>query len=162
MARFGDLSGIVWNSRTGHLVAGHQRVAELRRRGAVLEGGAVVAAGERFPVRVVDWPLADEQAANLAANNPAIAGEFTDDAGEVLAAVQAADEELYAALRLGEMGGDLGGEPAPLELREWDASELVMSALFTFTAPIEYQAEIRAVLAREFPGVSFIETVIHG
>jgi len=30
LEEFGDISGIVWNKRTGHLVAGHQRVEALR------------------------------------------------------------------------------------------------------------------------------------
>lgn len=49
LERFGDLSGIVWNQRTGHLVAGHQRVNQLRERGAQLVGGVVVSAHGSFP-----------------------------------------------------------------------------------------------------------------
>ena len=30
LKKFGDISGIVWNKRTGNLVSGHQRVAKLR------------------------------------------------------------------------------------------------------------------------------------
>jgi ParB-like chromosome segregation protein Spo0J len=107
MSRFGDLSGIVWNEQTGHLVAGHQRLAELRKMGATFDDGAVVANGLRFQVRVVSLTLEEEQAANLAANNPAIAGEFTDDVAGILAAVQEADAALYEALRLGELEPEL-------------------------------------------------------
>jgi hypothetical protein len=86
---FGDLSGIVWNSGTGHLVCGHQRVEQLRQLGGQMLNGAIqVASGERFPVRVVDWPIGRERAANVVANNPHIGGEFTDDLQDVLAQIQ--------------------------------------------------------------------------
>ncbi|MFH1498845.1 MAG: ParB N-terminal domain-containing protein [Verrucomicrobiota bacterium] len=116
MERFGDLSGLVWNQRTGHLVAGHQRLAALRKRGAVFSGGAVVVGGESFPVRVVDLSPTDEQAANLAANNPAIAGEFTDGVAGILAEVKAADAALFESLRLGELLVDLPAPTGPIDL----------------------------------------------
>jgi ParB-like chromosome segregation protein Spo0J len=31
--QFGDISGITWNKRTGHIVSGHQRVEQLKRLG---------------------------------------------------------------------------------------------------------------------------------
>lgn len=88
---FGDLSGIVWNARTGHLVAGHQRVDQLRKLGAVLEvgeDGAGLAHGDRWwPIRIVEWDDATEKAANVTANNPKIAGEFTEALAPLLADV---------------------------------------------------------------------------
>ena len=33
LSEFGDISGITWNERTGHLVTGHQRVERLKRHG---------------------------------------------------------------------------------------------------------------------------------
>ena len=91
---FGDLSGIVWNAQTGRLVAGHQRVKALAEsHGADLaishakNGEArswIVAGGETFPIRVVDWNETTEKAANIAANSPEIAGTFTDGLGAIL------------------------------------------------------------------------------
>jgi site-specific DNA-methyltransferase (adenine-specific)/modification methylase len=127
MARFGDLSGIVWNQRSGCLVAGHQRVAQLRELGAVMVDGALCVSvqGEvrRFPVRVVDWGEVDEKAANVAANNQAIAGVFTDDLGPLLREIQAGigDEE-FERLRMDALldhdalkglGGDVDEDEAP-------------------------------------------------
>ncbi len=84
LVTFGDISGIVWNRRTGHLVAGHQRLAALRQKHngelAMVDGAIVTPDGERFAVRVVDWPEDKEKAANLAANSPYLAGAF-DSAG---------------------------------------------------------------------------------
>lgn len=75
---FGDISGITWNSKTGNLVTGHQRVSRLKSEGAVFDNGCLVSKnGKKFPVRVVDWPIEKEKAANVAANNPAIGGEYT-------------------------------------------------------------------------------------
>ena len=109
LSTFGDIAGIVWNSRTGHLVCGHQRVAELARLHgdlSIADGRATAPDGESWAVRVVDWPLAREKAANVAANNPHVAGEFTEDVAALLAEIQAADEKLFAALALDKLGAD--------------------------------------------------------
>jgi hypothetical protein len=159
---FGDLSSVVWNQRTGNLVCGHQRVAELRKLGAQLIDGALqIASGERFPVRVVDWPVIKEKAANVVANNPAIGGEFTDELGGLLKEIEAGiGEQDFNDLMLNDLRGEEKEEAT--ELKEWDASALSLDGMFIFTAPIEMQAKIRAVLEREFPGVSFREEVIYG
>lgn len=96
MGMFGDLSGITWNRRTGCLVTGHQRVESLKAKGAEFTGEAFELDGERFGVRVVDWDEATEQAACLAANNPLIAGAFTDGLGEII-------EELEGFEGLGDL-----------------------------------------------------------
>jgi hypothetical protein len=81
LRKFGDLSGLILNERTGHLVGGHQRVKELgeapvkivRRykvptaKGTVAEG-YVLFEGERYNYRVVQWDEATEKAAMIAAN----------------------------------------------------------------------------------------------
>jgi hypothetical protein len=112
---FGDLSGLVWNQRTGNIVCGHQRRAaleelcggsladvpitwgephtvELGERGerftATEQEGTCEVAGVSFRVRLVDWPVHFEKAANIAANSTTIQGEFTDDLAALLAEVQ--------------------------------------------------------------------------
>lgn len=79
---FGDLSGIVKNVRTGNLVGGNKRTDVFRqaegaeivktdqtpdKQGTVAHG-YVVADGNRFSYREVDWPEEKEKAANIAAN----------------------------------------------------------------------------------------------
>lgn len=107
LEEFGDLSGIVWNRKTGHLVAGHQRVEQLRAAGAKVKGAEVVLGDRSFPVRVVSWGPRREKAANLAANNAALAGEFVPDLMPSL--VEAARAELppdaFAAMRFDELPG---------------------------------------------------------
>ncbi|MBS4040379.1 MAG: hypothetical protein KGZ81_07230 [Flavobacteriales bacterium] len=91
VARFGDLSGIVFNEATGMLVGGHQRTEAFR----ALEGnkkvqittrleqpnsvgtvaiGYVTFKDEHYAYRVVRWDEATEKAANIAANR--ISGEW--------------------------------------------------------------------------------------
>lgn len=82
---YGDISGIVFNVKTKHLVGGHRRVENFNQKSAVVytkkyprptrlgtvAEGYMELAGERFAYREVSWPLAKEKAANLAANKNA-------------------------------------------------------------------------------------------
>ena len=66
-----------------------------------MESGAVVTPdGERFPVRVVDWPAEREKAANLAANNAAIAGTFTSATLDIVADLEDTLPDLVDGLLL--------------------------------------------------------------
>lgn len=99
LKRFSDLSGIVYNTRTGELVCGHQRMQQIRAEYGdheieVLDAGAglgIIRIDEShwFSVRVVDWSPAKQRAANVAANNQKIAGEFTDELSTYLLEVEA-------------------------------------------------------------------------
>jgi hypothetical protein len=159
---FGDLSGIVFNSRTGHLVTGHQRVDQLRALGARLEGEwiSVPSTGEKFRVRVVDWSEMREKTANIVANNQAISGEFTDQVDdlldEIVSEIGGGD---YADLLLDQIADE---RSEASELKEWDSGDLNIEGMFIFAAPIEMQAKVRDVLEREFPGVNFREEVVYG
>lgn len=113
LSTFGDLSGIVWNERTGELVAGHQRMNRLAAAGAAAwmrtsktEGYIEhPKTGERFHVRIVDWDETTQRMANLTANNPHIQGEFTADAAEQLEALE--EEAAFEVLQLGELEKNL-------------------------------------------------------
>ena len=113
---FGDLGGIVFNERSGHLVAGHQRMKVIRASGATewirtskTEGYIAHAkTKERFHVRIVDWDDTTERMANLVANNPAIQGEFTGDAVKQLRELE--DELRNEALRHDDLAGNLEKE----------------------------------------------------
>jgi len=68
------------------------------------DGAVVTPTGERFPVRVVDWPLEREKLANLAANSPFLAGEFDDaELTRVLAELEAALPAEFGELRFEEL-----------------------------------------------------------
>jgi len=82
LAEFGDLSGIVFNITTGHLVGGHKRVDEFRDGNPAIEKqvlavpdsagtvavGRVMINGTSFAYREVKWSKEKEAAATLAAN----------------------------------------------------------------------------------------------
>lgn len=85
LARFGDLSGIVYNRKTKHLVGGHQRrdvldqdapITILRKyskptkTGTIAEGYIQIGT-DRFAYREVYWDAHTEKAANIAANKGA-------------------------------------------------------------------------------------------
>ena len=106
LEEFGDLSGIVVNKRTGNLVAGHQRVKALKER----YGDLVVTAdtltcpnGYTFRIRVVDWDIKKEKAANIAANALTIQGQFTNDLNALLEEVALELPEVAERLSFGEM-----------------------------------------------------------
>jgi DNA modification methylase len=84
LKEFGDISGIVWNKRTGNVVAGHQRLDQLKKMGAQIHQGKILLGEREFKIRVVDWPIGREKAANVAANNPHISGEWAENLPDVL------------------------------------------------------------------------------
>lgn len=115
METFGDLSGIVWNERSGHLVAGHQRMNRLKAAGAdewVRDGNAGTITHpktkEVFTIRIVDWDPTTERMANLTANNPQIQGDFTEEAAAQLRTLE--DEVMFQALALDGLQEDLDRE----------------------------------------------------
>ena len=135
LVKFGDLSGITWNKRTGNLVAGHQRFKALKEIYAgkleIVErdgeyfllpsksdaptqspNAKKLTAKEReeafkeaWPIRVVDWDRKTEQLANIVANNPYITGEFTEDVREMLQDAEKLFDD-FSSLRLDELLAD--------------------------------------------------------
>lgn len=99
LKRFGDLSGIVYNASTNELVTGHQRMAQIREEYGdrdiecidLATGlyGIRIDADHYFPVRYVEWSRAKQRAANVAANNQNLHGEFTGELSAYLSAVEA-------------------------------------------------------------------------
>lgn len=96
LEKFGDLSGIVFNRRTGTLVSGHQRTKHLEKNAAVqiektydqptkamtVAEGYVDVRGERFKYREVDADENWEIEALLAANKHG--GDWDEDALKIV------------------------------------------------------------------------------
>ena len=78
ISRFGMLSHIVWNKRTGNIVGGHQRYKHLTEMGEV-----------ETDVVVVDLDDNEEVTLNITLNNKAVRGEFTKDVVDQLRASEA-------------------------------------------------------------------------
>jgi len=94
--RYGDLAGIVYDASAGVLVAGHQRIDQLRAAGVErwevereaddgltvpdgsgVEGtGWIAHASGRFRVRLVRWTPETRREANIVANSDQIAGHW--------------------------------------------------------------------------------------
>lgn len=65
---FGLVQPIVWNERTGHVVAGHQRLEILKNQGV-----------QDVDVAVVSLPLEREKALNVALNNAQVGSDWNPD-----------------------------------------------------------------------------------
>ena len=94
---FGDISGITYNRKTKHLIAGHQRREALLAIGGLDKAeieitktfekatpkgtvalGTIWVGDEPFNYREVEWTLSIERKANIVANNPAIMGVYDE------------------------------------------------------------------------------------
>jgi ParB-like chromosome segregation protein Spo0J len=120
---FGLVEPVIWNERTGHVVGGHQRLKVLQAQGA-----------EETDVVVVDLPQERETALNLALNNPAIAGVFTEDATALIAELRETEPELVEALRLGEIA-------SPMEALTKGDNETQNAERMTFKIVVECDSE---------------------
>jgi hypothetical protein len=108
LEEFGDLSGIVFNKATGNLICGHQRRNGLLEKYVDLSivmvndeiGCVQTPEGWKYSVRFVDWSLKKEKAANLAANNPKIQGEFNSDVQLLIEEIKLESPDLARSLRI--------------------------------------------------------------
>jgi hypothetical protein len=98
-----ELMGYKQELESENLVSGHQRLEQLKVHGADFVDGVIVANGERYPVRVVDWDEKTERAANIVANSNGISGEFAAEAAQM--AIDAAKE--FGGLNLDELAAEL-------------------------------------------------------
>ena len=92
LERFGDVQPIVWNKRSGLVVAGHQRLKVLKNKKI-----------RQTTVVVVDLNERDGRALSITLNSSHIAGEFTADLQALLEAIRRDDEVLFAELRFAEL-----------------------------------------------------------
>ena len=114
LQEYGDLSGIVFNTRTGRLVGGHQRTKQLDPSWAIVKEPTIDSTGTtahgyvdtptgRLVYREVDWTEQKEKAANIAANK--MGGMFDDDLLSQL--MQELNDQGYNMDLTGFMGDEL-------------------------------------------------------
>ena len=118
--RFGDLSGVVYNIRSGALIGGHFRKKVIDPKsiikkkkvsdsvGTVAEGSILLPGGQRLNYREVDWDEITERAANVTANNTKIQGEFDPDMLKPILIDLKQSEMDIDALNLDELANELG------------------------------------------------------
>lgn len=155
MKEFGDLSGIVFNKRTGNLVGGHMRLKHLRPEWEILKEdfrddlGSVAQGFIKSPYgdwlyREVYWEPAKEKAAMVAANQHG--GQFDDTAlDEILSDLGDIDKEL-----LGFSEDDLFQEPLEheeIELRPYRQTHVLLS--FAPEKLVEIQAYLEKIMEVE-------------
>lgn len=136
MSEFGDLSGIVFNTRTKTLVSGHQRASVIpadtaiqiekkyeppTENGTVSEG-FIEFSGEKIKYRAVDWDDDRAMAALLSANRNG--GEWDNDMLRVALTDLKIDHELagFEIIEMKELGIALI-EPEPEQTDEQYVSE---------------------------------------
>lgn len=172
MDAFGDLSGLVVNNTTGHMIGGHQRIkilgdkpveivrtfAKPTKRGTVAEG-FVTYEGERFIYREVHWDEATEKAAMIAANKqggdwnlPDLTALLQDlnAAGHDMGTIGFTEKELEAMLNPGPTHDHLNDAVA-------DQARFVQLELSEETMPI-FMDRVR-VLGERFNTESITATV---
>lgn len=98
---WGNLQPIIWNRAKDRIVGGHQRLRVLQKNGV-----------EDVDVVVVDIEDENEEKAlNLALNNPAIAGEFTQQSLDILEDVRDFMPDQYDSVNLRELHDMILGKP---------------------------------------------------
>jgi hypothetical protein len=95
--KFGLIEPIIWNQRSGYIVGGHQRKKALELAGY-----------KEAQVLVVNFQEEVELMANISLNNPKIQGEFTADAGIMIAEMMGSDLQTATDLMLPDLWQDLG------------------------------------------------------
>ncbi len=165
---FGDLSGIVVNRRTGHIVCGHQRLQALgdvdlgrirwepgserqvelgnpskrfssRERFGMLTGPG----GALFRVCEVDWPESFERAANVMANSHAIAGTWTAAAEALIDEIRTGMPDLANALLLDALLKEI-----PRAAAELDAMPQLAGLEYRVIVDCKDEDQQRALLER--------------
>ena len=141
MELFGDLSGLVFNVRSGQLVAGHQRHANLPADARIEDYreasddmgtvgyGDVLVNGQRWHLRLVDWDERTEEAANISANNPHIAGQFTSDVRDILKQLESDIPDIYDQTFMHKIISDLERPTSERDARPSGEAEYDLSPM---------------------------------
>lgn len=116
----------------------------------------------RWPVRVVDWTRERQRTANLAANNPHTAGEFTVEVEDILAELEGSmDEDMFAGLRLGEIEFPEMSEASSDsgEAERWGVGDEVVNAWFVVRCPLDLAPGVKEHLDGLPDGVTLDSSV---
>jgi hypothetical protein len=135
MTEFKDISGIVWNLKTGNLVSGNHRWEhlieefgkdnlELVRSNDADDYFLILGMGEftGYLLREVDWDEDMEKAANIAANSDRLKGEFTNAVDGILSSIADSNsklpKEIFKDLRFDGLQIEFG--KIPVDFAEYD------------------------------------------
>lgn len=172
LEKHGLVQPLVWNKRTGNLVAGHQRLTALDTLEGVKSYDLLVA--------VIDVPLREEKILNVQLNNPSMQGEWdidklTELVGDDINPEEMGFSESDSELLFGDdsqfsdvlqdVEGVKDAKDALKEIKEHRAESAKKmaeenSANFYFTVVCESEEQKKAIL--KTIGVPDWETFIHG
>lgn len=101
LQRFGLVEPIIWNKRTGHIVGGHQRIAQI-------DAMHSKASGYQIKVAAVDLDEKSERELCIRLNNPTTQGEWDNEALKKLFAEDGIDPSAagFSDAELYQMFGD--------------------------------------------------------
>ena len=139
LKEFDLVQPIVWNARTGHVVAGHQRIEILKYQGAT-----------EIDCVVVDLPLEREKALNVALNNSQVGGDW-DPAKLVELVTELTDLPDFDATLTGFDPDDLNDlllAPAPELPEEPEDDEATDCVRVTLEIPPDDWDDVRPELDR--------------
>jgi ParB-like chromosome segregation protein Spo0J len=145
LSEFDLVQPLVWNSRTGHLVGGHQRLEVLKHRG-----------WSDVDCVVVDLPLEREKALNVTLNNAEVGGDWeTDRLAELIAELQERPDFDPTLTGFDEKQlADLLMRPIEDDLEEEEDSPEVITATLEVPHELWAAAQIRLnQLLSEAPGI---------
>jgi hypothetical protein len=138
--KFGLLIPIVWNRRSGNVVGGHQRLRHLHEIGE-----------DETDVIVVDLDDNEEVALNIALNNRAIRGDFTNDVVALLEKTEVQIGSAFNEVKLNDLFRDMNRRFAK-ELKEKTRSQEPVNpknsspSLPTDTPPVGVEPDPDAII----------------
>lgn len=130
--RFGVVSPIIWNAKTGRVVSGHQRLRVLREKGI-----------ESVKVIVTDLDEQDEKFLNVTLNNAAITGDFTEGIAPILEELRKQDTILFSALQMSDIV-----EALDLNLSAGEIEEITGKVVAPEVGPVDLAALKREMVER--------------
>ena len=140
MEEFEDISGIVLNKRTGNIISGNHRWNSLEEKygkqnltlSPITDSIMSIESDSGptgFIMKLVDWDLEKEKAANIAANSQFLAGEFTASLQDILSELhEGITDTLFDDLRFDDLAIDLSDIDMGLDDSEETKEKIVKEA----------------------------------
>ena len=148
----GFYGAVLAQASTGLIIAGEHRWRAAKAEGLI-----------EIPVVFIECDDEERRRMLIVDNRASDLGDHQDVRLDRMLAELAASRKGLAGTGFGAANlkptSEREGDPKFSTIKSWDATGLRLNAIFSFSAPVELQAEIRAVLTREFPKVSFFEHV---
>jgi ParB-like chromosome segregation protein Spo0J len=151
IAHNGFYGAVSVQASTSRIIAGEHRWRAAKQQGA-----------KEIPALFIDCDDEEAKRILIADNRSSDLGDHDERRLESLLEELAATREGLLGTGFGPSALSAEGESAarsPVTVKSWDSRALRLNAIFSFSAPIEWQHKIRAVLKEHFPDLDFLEHV---